>query len=1376
MRTVSSDITNAIEKTSYYLKISATLEPSRIFFEEFDTSHPPAFADGSGVLDEPVLQDITYDTSGSTFVTFYNDGGTLKHQIQGSSTLTSNSLSLAGKPGVYGSKLFLVEGTTLKRYDISFPSASLSNPSTIDTYTSGSCFVHGVSETECVVFEIVDGGFKAHYHVYNGGWTEYTQDNRFMFPKISRLVEDDEIERSMMSYGTFSTALKLGDQIFAYMSNAFTGGVDGIVFSPISNSWSDIFVAFPSDLNSSFSDFRIANSFVVNNKAFLVGQLTRYENAEGYSPYTLVSSSRDGKTFSIDHFTLLSDLPYRSLVIQGNNHIFMSSCNRFCSSEGTYYFLDTAGASPFAITLTDSQMLDFNGSSFKLGVGDEYLLYHPYMKAGSRIIVKLGYKISTGFSYTTYGTYIIAGFSGTIKDGERQLTVNLISESEWFLSGASSPFYSEIISKSSLVDSMTEDFYFEPAVNLAIAEEKFSVDFWGNTEYSNTDLSITGAVAVLKGGASVVEATGSHKLGIQSRDLTTIFGGSRYPTFTSGSVVVDIYGWSSNRSGSVNDQIGLILFCRDHETNTDYINYVAPTSRFPNTYLTQASGDYPIRYTVTGCVIDDELLKVGLVFQASTTTYFTPARVDFISGILKFQEPTSTNTSWTFTSGSGYEIAGSGFPYIATARKPYNAFNFMLGAKFRNTVTGYVTGFPCSFGLAGLIYDGANYVAGRYNKTNNKLEIVKSRDNIETVLANGSPLAAVGEECEIMFYHRDGHFEIYLKQSGVWTKNLEYDWQDSDGYLFENTVNSMQCGIYGYIAMPYFYTMGFDLGSDESEENAAGIPMMPGTGGITALGNFPSSGKVQVGNNKYQYTAKNTPSIIRGPYQFRQCGDGTKGQYVEPYGTGEAGLECLDFDWLKADGTYNGYMIAIDDGFNYLCTDTQWQIWITTDGQVVNLLNRSRYYSADSTIGDYYHTLANRVYMTGGLTGVTLVDGESGRHGFNKMVKIAHEGSIWCRSYFGSSGDIDATVEDLIDRISKTCNAQAIFPGDQLFTEINLTSGSSSQLLETDTLVDGFDVRFDFGALSTGNYVDILSDSKLRGYDQTQSIIRIKKTGAGAYQAILLAYSPEVAVTTYAFAMGDTGHSARVLYHDNFATLYIDDIWIYTFGISVEKNDEDPLHDLNGITYSPTLEIYVQTDMASLTISNVRVCELADWREAIYIPMETDGMSAIQSIVQERPIEIVQKSSGAISYCYEPTRDVIHQKADNIRRHSFQEKYPMDGASDGIIYYADVKTIQYSPFAKKYGLSTKTINLPNLNVGALKAGKIIMERSYERSVMHDLDIRQDIRIEVGDILHIHYIASGTKRESEYYIVVEDVSMGVTNNASMRVVGREIEYE
>ena len=1389
MRLVNSDILNAIEADSYRIVLSATIEPSRVVIEEFDTNNAPSFADISGTsgspFDEPIMQDIAYDTAGSTFATFYNHSGTLKYQIHEDSEVITTSISLDGKPGIYGNKIFLLEGTTLKRYDLNWiniaakSSSPFSNGVTIDNsyYTSGAGFVHGVSETECVVFEIDDGGFRTHYHKLDGSWTRYGQANRFIFPKIVDLTPEGETTRTLMSYGRFSTALKIGNEIFAYISNTFSGTVDGIVFNPISNCWSDVFIAFPSDLNSSFSEFRIANSFVQNDKAFIVGQFIRYEQAEDYSPITLFTSSIDGKTFSVDFFTLVTWLPYRIFGFVQNGDLFIASCNRVASTTATYYFLNTNGPAAIAHTLTNQQLLGFTGTSFDIGVGNEELLYHEYMKTGSRMIVNIGYKTVNGFEYSTYGTYIIASFSGSTLDGDRRLTVNLVSMSEWFLTMASSPFYSEIISKSSLIDPMIEDLYMDPVDNLGISESEFSVDFWGNTEYTNDDLGITGVVAVSNGGATKVNASGAHKLGIQSQDLLDLFQARNYPIFSSGSPTLEIYGWSSDPSGGDNDAVGIILLCKDKDTLEEYIVEVEPTEKWPNTYQTSVSGDYPIQYTVPDCVIGDKLVKVILVFEADNSTIFCPVRVDFISGILKQVAPDNYNTSWTITDDKGYEIPGSGFPYIDFARKPYSAFNFILGAHFNNTVTGFISSLPCAVGLVGLAFDGANYIAGRYNKANGLLEIVKAVDHIETILTSGSPTTTIENEFDIMFSHHDGHFEIHIKDTGVWIKNLEYDWQDNDGYMVIDRVAFMKCGIYGYISMPYFYATGFDLTADENGMNSAGIAMLPGKD-IDLLDLFPTLGNVLVGDNKYAYSSKNKPAEIRGPFQFRQNGDGTEGQYVEPYGDNSAGLECYDFDWLKSDSSYIGYIIALDDGYNYVCTGTKWQIWITSSGVVQYIRDRARYLAAGTEIGDYYHDLSNRIYMTGGLMNCNLIDGTETRQGMNSMVKLAHEGSMWCREFFGSSGDIDATVEDLIDRISKTSNAQAIFPGNVEVSSVELTTALPSYTVTQKNLVDGFDIRFNCEALSTNGYIQIRSDSQLRSYDQDQSSIRITKNGTEDYKLSFVAISSsgspaESVISSLAFSMPDTAFYVRVLYHDNFATVYINNIWIFTFGMAVEKDDEDPLHDLEGIVYSPTLDIILDSNESSLTCNNICVYELADWREAIYVPMETTGVSAIQSVLQERPVEIIHKSDGSVSYCYEPDRDQIDQIANHILSHTWNDYYPIDGGSDAIVSYSDVKTLQHIDFMRTFGFSTKVISLPNLDVGALKAAKILLQKSYERSEIHDLTIRIDIRLEVGDILYIHYYASGTQKEWEVYIVIESLSFRVGDHGRMKVTGRKV---
>ena len=181
---------------------------------------------------------------------------------------------------------------------------------------------------------------------------------------------------------------------------------------------------------------------------------------------------------------------------------------------------------------------------------------------------------------------------------------------------------------------------------------------------------------------------------------------------------------------------------------------------------------------------------------------------------------------------------------------------------------------------------------------------------------------------------------------------------------------------------------------------------------------------------------------------------------------------------------------------------------------------------------------------------------------------------------------------------------------------------------------------------------------------------------SGNYTIGFYATDPDTLVDSMPFQTSDLDHNVRVLYHDNFATVYIDEYWVVTFGFSSLKNDEDPIYDVEGITYSDTLHLYLSTNHSSLTFSNVRVCELADWREAVYVDLETDGRSAIQSVIQERPIEIGYKSNGAISYSYNSERSTITPSQDIIRSHAYKGSYPETAGSDGIVYFSDVRIIQ----------------------------------------------------------------------------------------------------
>jgi hypothetical protein len=179
---------------------------------------------------------------------------------------------------------------------------------------------------------------------------------------------------------------------------------------------------------------------------------------------------------------------------------------------------------------------------------------------------------------------------------------------------------------------------------------------------------------------------------------------------------------------------------------------------------------------------------------------------------------------------------------------------------------------------------------------------------------------------------------------------------------------------------------------------------------------------------------------------------------------------------------------------------------------------------------------------------------------------------------------------------------------------------------------------------------------------------------------------------------------------------------------------------------------------------------MSDWREAVYIDLETDGNAAIGSIIQERPIESIPTSDGGLSFFYEMERPQLTLLTDPYD-HTITEAFPSQGASDAIIYGSkDVKTIHSNEFAADIGFSTKLMRLPDLNVGGLEVAFRTLKREFENSERHDLNIRPDLRITPGDVLLVDYNLSGSSRSMNYSIIIENISVRLKDR--MNISGRK----
>lgn len=1342
MQEISANVLDAIQSSySVHLEAKITLQPSLLFIDSFDSEYAPAFADAQGILDDPIPQEMAI--SGSGVITFYNDSGVLKYTEEGSATdSTIAGYTILGKVGVHGNYLFAVEDDgDLHRYLINWGGISLSGGISVATVeTSDYYAVHAVSDTECVVIAYIEGGFRA--FLYDTSSNAYSQDHRFMFPSY---VNDDRLDRSISGMIEYSAAAELGSKVFVYISNALTGMVEGVSFDKTSGRWSDIFIAVPTDLDVSLCETRIGNAYVQDNTIYLIGQLDFIEEAEDSEDvkYTLLMRSTNGKNFTCDRSSAITDLNYRFLAKCENSLVYISSCNRIGKGIVTYIHSPESDSQYYSYQITNKiERLNFSDRerlNISFADSTKNLLNHIWMKAGSRMICNISYLTATGLEEVLYGTYIIESASQSIANG--QLSISAVNESIFNLSDLNSPYYSEVISKSSIYADLSTQGDFYTSGSGGFVESMFAVDFWDAKGYEAD--GVTPLDLNVSGGLDKVIASGSHAIGVKTGLLTSELGADQYPKITATSVHVKIYGWSHDdrASGSSNDDVALNLIMIDPAGNE--ITSGSSGGHFPNTYPDFASGDYPLEYDIE-TVIGYKIKEIALVFSCANDTEFYIHRVEVTSGVNVFY-PYKTNTPWSLEENK-LKLPDKRRPFIMFAQKPYDAQNFIISGGFTIDTDDGISGYPIGAGLVGLAIDASNYIVARYDKVSNKFQLIKAVDRTETLLVEATPTTTVEMDYDMQFEHRYGDFTVYMKVNGVWIKQLEYSWLATDGYMTIDRLASTKVGIYGFIDTPFFRIVGYEPGADENEVKSIGIPVLPGN---NEYSDFPSTGLVQIDNNVYSYGTKQSEVEIRGPSQYRQSNT-----YLEPYGNGDPGIECRDFYWTASHGSLAGWLCAFDDGGVYNITDEKWNIWITTGGQVVELPDRARYYG-DEIIAQSFHSLHNRVYATYGLKNITLVKGDDYYHNWGSECRYYIDGDIFCRWFSGSSGKEDATISDLIDMISRTSGAVAKFSGDVEDDSLTLTSGSGT--LGTLDYISGFDVRFEIPQFSPGDYLDIVSNTGING-DATDSSLRISTAGSGIFDFSLISRPDETEISQYQYEIGDGSHYVRILYHDSFATVYMDGQWIFTFCLSE-------------INYAISCEIDFVSNVSDLEITDIRLVDLSDWSEAFYIDLETDSRSAIASVIKERPIEIIPQPDGSIDYTYHETR-YLHSSPGKVTKFEQASRIPSDGASNAIIYADQVRTVKYDAYLQEFGFATKVYRMPNLTIGALKAAKLILHRAFESKNKFDIEIRPDARLVTGDAINISKTIVTTGDVINEDVIIEKITLQIRDgDYTMTVSGR-----
>ena len=1375
MRTVTSTVEAAItDADSVRMLAKIEIDPTRTYFSTLDDDYPYDGGDYSAPTDTPTGQcaiavsDVMY-----TFVVDPSTGS-IYGMEQGDATKNSLGISANAdtKPAVrdigsgqvdlfYWNSGLYKSTVTLSTWAVSGTTGITVDYVPADwTVTAGS--PHVISGTQLGLTYLTSiGGIGCAF--YSGTqWYHWT--GRFMSPNTL----------SSLDWTIYSTAIVMGSSVFFYSTDIATGEVRGIEYIPTKNSWTDSFTALPADL----SRFDVTNAILANGYVHMAGQFHRTEDLASAKVYSLVLRSIDGRNFSWDKFTLLSSLGYQFNISLGTDTLFASDRNSVGSDTASCYFVSTPST---RVTLQPPDDIisvsisSMTSATARIRGYDEEYYEHAVVKKNSRATLYIGYVTSAGTEYTLYNRYIITSKEQGFDSQSRIISLSLQDEGTWKADHIAFPFYAEILSKTTQHDDCDEvDRTYAVDAISATSISTLTVDFWNNEEWDG-DGTITGEAWSFRASSGTGCERKDHtnyqgttdQLLFKTIDLNDHPFLTEYPVLSGTTLTIHLHGWERTAESARGNSYWKVYAVTSPADDLDSKTVTTPaegSAVFDRDYPSYQQGDeYPLEFTYSGLTAGHVLQYIGVAIDNSVagTSTSCPERLE-IDGVTFTYSQTSDASAWklgipTGETRSYLRVPSSGLPSMLFTVKPYTAFKFCVAGEYI-----YEAGSePLSvgntyWGVIGLAKDGTSYFVARYRKQTSNIELVQLRDKTETIIAYYTPGA---QPNDIMLDHRDGTFRVWYRTADTWTGPVithRYD-EITYGVLSESETGIMHTGVLAAINPPGFISPGFN------PAYADGVCMLTGQS-TSLLDDFPASGSILVNDTQYQYTGKTTGSTSEswGPYQGRQTSDiGSYTDYSDTFsGTG---VEIALYKPSKSSTAVSNLLLASDNGYTWLIDKTDWTVVHYNAGVPNPLRNRSKHF-CDNATGNYIGT-SNRVFLNSGLLGLTQKGDGGGIHPYGSWVTLYSTDKIFAEKIVSTQVDHDATVKDMLKLLCATASVDTVFPGDWTSASESISATPTLLANGVEQFPGGFDLTFtipDAGWTDVHVYANnmYVTDSALLDIGFTKESSQYTcyvDPQSGSFPAEYI----QTGVPT-----GNT-RDMRILFHDEFVSMYIDKVLVATFALGTDN-----------LTWPDTqLYIYMASDSA-VTVTDLTLTELFDWREAIYIESEMSAQSAIGSVIQERPVEVYPDGNGKLRFSYNLETDTVTytsaESARILRRHRDIDKTVGDAGSDAVVYYTDIAFVSNSDYADEEGFNTRVLKLGSLDTGAKNAAEILLRKAYQKQKMHSFAMRPDIRLWAGDIIDVTYTLPGTSTVVNPVGIIESLSIEIREGEySMTVEARHV---
>lgn len=708
---------------------------------------------------------------------------------------------------------------------------------------------------------------------------------------------------------------------------------------------------------------------------------------------------------------------------------------------------------------------------------------------------------------------------------------------------------------------------------------------------------------------------------------------------------------------------------------------------------------------------------------------------------------------------------------------PAEARDCRLLATFETTVD--TADADSSFGIILGYSDNDNYILVRVKTgTVDNVTLEKNVDGTFTVLDTQSFSVTFNSKYDLAASYEGGHITAWLKpdaQSNFNSAIIDHTWTESETPI--RTDDGLgKAGIYTRIHSLQVGTLAFGSRSDVVPIN------------MDSIGDFddlPASGTLAIGTEKITYTGK-TPTakalsslVVNGVGPFRD--------YDNPGGSGYdfGGMYGVQLDGkgaVEVQTYFDNYAIVSvqsgDDSPRFYASKITGYVPEVPDEWVASV-DGGEAHVGDLGYGSWVDVADRRVITDlsslGGLVdgdamriapafyGITRAyDGtHAGPHSEGDTIALHVDGEIRVHDLVVTDLDKDKTVEWMIKHIAAMAGIHdPEFRSLFVDPSLTVTGGGTSAWDDTGTWLtgvdqEGFELSFEMPSIPLGEMLGIAiraSDVNWAGY--TGASIVIEGLGSGEYSVGLFDGGGDTALEKIVVTEPGTGAKVRLVSQGEFFTLYFNDKFIWTWHSTSFQGT-----DLNYLGFS----YYNGT---SIVLSNVRVPELGERREAAAIDVNRTAMNSIGGILEDRPVEIFATNNGNFLASYFDDRDDAGTQLPGgvLEEGIYVEQIiPTDTNFFSVVqvYCEDVVELVDNDLARAHGFVLLPIQASSMSVAeGLKEAQRVITRSKELRDTRSINTKALLHIQRGDLLPVLYDAD-TGETIDETLIVNDTNYSFT---------------